>query len=264
MKYSALFIYPRYFNKIVYSYILCTKKGEYPHNMNMQAYVDEIKLDVTGGILELEIPDSTIQRIVNSAMRELQRYICSTKLLTLKYEKAIDLSQYSINSVARVYRAEGLNNTTSGSYTTDPLMMGLFQIGTNMQNMNDFTSRYTAYSTMQQIGNTLSTDLAFYYDDAVKKLYINTHLTVGDDITIEYVPRYNNVEEITSDFWIDVLMRLSKALTKVALGRIRGRYVQSNALWTSDAQTMLAEGQQELNDLRTYLQANTQLLYAID
>jgi hypothetical protein len=72
------------------------------------------------------------------------------------------------------------------------------------------------------------------------------------------------VEEITSDFWVDVLMRLSKALTKVALGRIRGRYVQSNALWTSDAPTMLAEGQQELTDLRTYLQANTQLLYAID
>lgn len=232
--------------------------------MNMQAYVDEIKLDVTGGILELEIPDSTIQRIVNSAMRELQRYICSTKLLTLKYEKAIDLSEYSINSVARVYRAEGLNNTSTGSYTTDPLMLGLYQIGSNMQNISDFTSRYTAYSTMQQIGNTLSTDLAFYYDDAVKKLYINTHLNVGDDITIEYVPRYNNVEEITSDFWVDVLMRLSKALTKVTLGRIRGRYVQSNALWTSDAQTMLAEGQQELNDLRTYLQANTQLLYAID
>jgi hypothetical protein len=86
----------------------------------------------------------------------------------------------------------------------------------------------------------------------------------GNLITIEYVPRYDNVEEITSDFWIDVLMRLSKALTKITLGRVRGRYTQTNALWQSDASTMLQEGQTELGELRTYLQANTQLLYAID
>jgi hypothetical protein len=72
------------------------------------------------------------------------------------------------------------------------------------------------------------------------------------------------VEQITSDFWIDVLMRLSKALTKITLGRIRGRYTQSNALWVSDAPTMLQEGQTELTELRNYLQTNTQLLYAID
>ena len=59
-------------------------------------------------------------------------------------------------------------------------------------------------------------------------------------------------------------MRMSKALTKVTLGRIRGRYTQSNALWTSDAETMLQEGQNELTELRTYLAKNTQLLFPID
>ena len=53
--------------------------------MNMQAYIDEIKLSVTGGLLELEIDDSVISKLVNSAMRELQRYICSTKIVTLPY-----------------------------------------------------------------------------------------------------------------------------------------------------------------------------------
>ena len=52
-------------------------------------------------------------------------------------------------------------------------------------------------------------------------------------------------------------MRLSKALTKVTLGRIRGRYTQSNALWTQDADTMLQEGNTELTELRAYLQKNT-------
>lgn len=234
--------------------------------MTLQAYIDEIKLDVTGGVLELEIPDETLQKIVQSAMREMQRYICSTELMTVPYQKAIDLKDKHINAVARVYRADGTTSSSEGK-TTDPVQVGLWQITSNMGNMynlTDYTYRYAAYNTLQQIGNTLSTDLSFYYDDAANKLYINTRMNEGSPITIEYIPRYDNVEEITSDFWIDVLMRLSKALTKITLGRIRGRYTQTNALWTSDASTMLSEGQSELSELRNYLQQNTQLLYAID
>ena len=236
--------------------------------MNMKAYIDEIKLSVTGGILELEIEDSVIAKLVNSAMRELQRYICSTKIVTLPYSKCIDLSNYNVNAVARVYRAqaEGTSAGISGE-TIDPVQIGLFQLTSNTGNMfnfNDYVYRYASWSSLQQIGNTLSTDLSYYYEDAEKKLYINTSMDSGSQVTIEFVPRYDSVDEITSDFWIDVLMRMSKALTKVTLGRIRGRYTQTNALWTSDAETMLSEGQNELNELRTYLQKNTQLLFPID
>ena len=234
--------------------------------MTLQSYIDEIKLDVTGGVLELEIPDETLQKIVQAAMREMQRYVCSTKLITVPYQKAIDLKDKHVNAVARVYRANGTTSSSEGQ-TTDPVQVGLWQLTSNMGNMYNFTDyayRYAAYNTLQQIGNTLSTDLSFYYDDAIGKLYVNTRMNEGSLITIEYIPRYDNVEEITSDFWIDVLMRLSKALTKITLGRIRGRYVQANALWTSDAATMLQEGQTELTELRNYLQQNTQLLYVID
>ena len=65
--------------------------------MDLQAYIDEIKLDVTGGVLELEIDDASLTKIINSAMREIQRYICSTKLLTLPYKECIDLNEYKIN-----------------------------------------------------------------------------------------------------------------------------------------------------------------------
>ena len=236
--------------------------------MNMQAYIDEIKLDVTGGILELEIDDSTIKKIINSAMREMQRYICSTKLITIPYSKCIDLSEYKVNAIARVYRAESVSTSNDNEHHyPDPVQAGLFQITSgygNLYNLNDFTYRYGAWNTLQQISNTLSTDLAYFHDDSEKKLYINTALDKSTTVTIEYIPRYDDVEEITSDFWIDVLMRLSKALTKVTLGRIRGRYTQSNALWVSDAATMLQEGQTELSELRMYLQKNTQLLYPKD
>lgn len=234
--------------------------------MKMQAYLDEIKLEVTGGgILKLEIDDSVLIQIVNSAMREMQRYICSTKIITLPYAKCIDLTNYKVNAVTKVFRANG-DGMSSSNDNTDPLQLSFYTLasGGNMYNFNDFTSRFASWNTMQQISNSLSTDLAYYFEDATKKLYINTTMSSGNSITIEYIPIFDSVEEITSDYWIDILMRLSKALTKVTLGRIRGRYQQSNALWTSDAQQMLQDGQNELSELRQHLQSNTQLIYPMD
>ena len=63
-------------------------------------------------------------------------------------------------------------------------------------------------------------------------------------ITIEYVPRYDSVEEVVSDYWIDILIKLSLAIAKITVGRIRTRYVQSNALWANDV-NILQEGLDE-------------------
>ena len=59
--------------------------------MQLQNFIDEIKLALTGGLLELEIPDSTIAQIVNKSLREIQRYIDIPKLVTVPYAKCIDL-----------------------------------------------------------------------------------------------------------------------------------------------------------------------------
>ena len=238
--------------------------------MKMQAYIDEIRLALTGGVLDLELDDAALQKVINSAMREMQRYICSTKIVTLPYKKCIDMKPYKPNAVVRVYRARADSTTSSAdsSYSgTDPVQVGLWQLTSNtgnMYNFTDYVSRFAAWSTMQQIGNTLSTDLIFYYEDSTKQLYINTSLDIGSSVTVEYVPRYDSVDEITSDYWIDILMRLSKAIAKITVGRIRSKYVQSNALWQNDGEAILAEGNSELEELRTQLKHDTQLIYPLD
>lgn len=238
--------------------------------MQMDAYVDEIKLALTGGVLDLEVDDSTLQKIVNSALREVQRYICSTKIITVPYSKCIDLTKYKVNAVTKVLRSTGTGisgDTSSSNVSTDPVQLGLYQFANglgSMYNFQNYTYNFSSWSTVQQIHNTLSTDLAYYFEDSEKKLYINTTLNIGDSVTIEYVPRYDSVEEVTSDFWIDVIMRLSKALSKIYVGRIRSRFTQSNALWAQDGETLLNEGNTELSELRTYLQTNTQLIYCYD
>jgi hypothetical protein len=83
-------------------------------------------------------------------------------------------------------------------------------------------------------------------------------------VTIEYIPKLKNVEDIQSDYWIDVLVKLSIAIVKIMLGRIRTRFGLSNALWTQDGETILNEGKEELTALRERLMTNDNLILPID
>ena len=134
----------------------------------------------------------------------------------------------------------------------------------NLNYFQDASYNYMSWSTLQQIRNTMSTDLAFKFDRDSNKLYINISTGIPEMITIEYVPVYKDVSDVVSDFWIDVIMKHAIARTKIIVGRIRSRYTQSNALWLQDGDTMLSEGNAELTQIRTDLKASTQLVYPID
>lgn len=121
-----------------------------------------------------------------------------------------------------------------------------------------------SYSTLQQIRNSTSTDLAFKEDKAANKLYINGSYENPEQITIEYIPVLTDVEQVTSDYWIDILKRLSLALVKRSLGRIRTRFTQSNALWVQDGETLLQESNEEIKELREILRQNSTFFYPID
>lgn len=238
--------------------------------MDLSAYKDEIIFKLTGGVLECELNDSSLDKVVNAAFREVQRYIDTTVIKTIPYENCIDLSDYNVSAVARVYRAQGFIADDGGKNTlspADPMYASQWQLLSgvgNMYNFNDYIYNYAAYNTLLQIRNTTSTDLAFRYDKSSNKLYINIASNKPETITIEYIPRYNDVSEITSDYWIDIIVRMSVAIAKITLGRIRTRYTQSNALWTQDGEKMLEEGTNELTQLREQLNASTQLVYPID
>ena len=236
--------------------------------MKLQDYVDEIKLELTGGVIDLELTDDQIAQLVQKELREVQRYIDETKLVTVPFSKCIDLTGFNSSAIVAVYRTQGyIGNDTPKDSMVDPMyaqMWGAFTNGNTMYNLNDYVMNYASFNVLLQLRNTTSTDLAFKEDKLGKKLYINTAYDNPQQITIEYIPVFNDVEEITSDYWIDILMRLSIALTKVVLGRIRTRYTHSSATWTQDGETLLAEGNEELTTLKETLRVNSQLNYGID
>lgn len=239
--------------------------------MKLEDVLDEIKLELSGYILDIEITDETLVQIVKKALRELERFFDESTLLTVPFASCIDLDgeffKEKVSSIVKVYRTEGTGESGSNiSAMTDPVYMAQFAIFSNggtMYNLNDYVMNYSSWVTLGKIRNTISTELSFKEDRHNKKLYINNY-QAPSMITIEYIPKLTSVEDIQSDYWIDILIKYCVALTKTVLGRIRTRFTQSNALWTQDGDKILEEGNTELKELREMLRVNSNMCYIID
>ena len=238
--------------------------------MTLEEYIEEIKLELTGGVLELEITDEQIGNLIKKSFREIQLYIDETKLITIPFSSCIDTSKVGIETVTSVYRTDASDTsaTTNGLLSpSNVFSTSLFTAGTDgssILSLSQYISNYAAYNTYNQIKNSVSTDLSFKFDKQGEKLYINVSTYTPNTITIEYVPTMSDVSDIKTKYWIDVLYRLSLALVKIALGRIRTRFSQSNSIWSQDGETMLNEGNEEIKTIREMLQTNNQLSYPID
>jgi hypothetical protein len=191
-------------------------------------------------------------------------------MISVPYASCIDLTgeffDEKVSSIVKVYRTEGMGDSQGISVENDPVQMAQFAIFSNggtMYNLQDYVMDYASWMTMYQMKNTMSTDMSFKEDRHNKKLYINNY-NAPSMVTIEYIPKLTSVEDIQSDYWIDILVKYCVALTKVVLGRIRTRFTQSNALWTQDGEKILEEGNTELKELREILRVNSNMVYIID
>ena len=238
--------------------------------MKLEDILSEIKIELTGYILDMEITDETLVSIVNKALRELTRYWDETSLISIPFASCINLDgdffNEKVSSIIKVYRTEGTGDNSGISVMNDPLQMAQFAIFSNggtMYSLQDYIMNYTSWMTLYKIKNTMSTELSFREDRHNKKLYINNH-NAPSMVTIEYIPKLTSVEDIQSDYWIDILIKYCVALTKIVLGRIRTRFTQSNALWTQDGDKILEEGNTELKELREILRVNSNMTFLID
>lgn len=232
--------------------------------MESSDYIDSVKLQLTGGILESEIDDDTYEKILDMSLKEINKYYNATELISLPASSCIDLKGHpEIATVVNVYRQ---NPTIQGeNYNSDPVSMSMLQngIGT-MYFRKQAIYGILAYNTAQRMSNTLSTDLIFKEDKKARKLYINIPQGDSGNFTIEYIPRLMDASDIVSTHWEDMLMRLFLAHCKIALGRIRTRFTQSGAVWTGDGETILNEGTSELEAIREALRKANDFMSPVD
>lgn len=238
--------------------------------MTMQDIIAEIKLELTGYVLEMEIDDARIETIVKKSMRELERFWDETTMVTIPFSSCIDLTgsaldlKEKVSTIVKVYRTDSIGDTGGMSDPMFAQQWMLFSNGGTMYNLNDYVLNFSAWNTLLKIKNTMSTDLAFKEDKHNNKLYINHYMDTPNRITVEYIPKLTDVEAIKSEYWIDVLIRMSTAMTKIVLGRIRTRFTQSNPIWQQDGEKLLEEGNTEITALREALRQNSNYVYPVD
>ena len=73
-------------------------------------------------------------------------------------------------------------------------------------------------------------------------------------VTIRYTPDFQDVSEIQSQTWIDYLIRMATANMKIALGRARSKYTVEGSNVSLDGDTLLSEGNAELEQIREELE----------
>lgn len=231
--------------------------------MELNDYIDDIKLRLTGGVLDLEISDETIGKLVKSALRIVQRYCDSTVLKEVPFASCIDLSGFKHSSVVNIYAsASGLDrHSVSDPFSAQTL---IWSNGYSSYNLHDYVLNYAAFSTIKQITNQTSKSLAFFEDKSANKLYINEGGYREQFVVIEYIPKFEDVNEVVTDYWIDILLRLSLALVKQTLGKIRSRFTNSSMNWEQDGQQLTDEGNQEYSELLEVLRVNKSMMYPVD
>lgn len=223
----------------------------------MAEYVDDISFQLGGGVLELEI-ESQLPKCVNKALKEIQRYMTTPKLKTVPYSSTIDCSEWDVYSIINVRRPNPIYGATYGVGDLD-----VFSLASGVLSSVDPTYYENRMMLIQQ-RNTISTDMDFLWEPSTKLLRLSVNPPFPKYVTLEYIPEYHNVEEVTEPFWQDYILQLATAYAKVIIGRIRSKYTLKSSQYELDGKDLVAEGNAEIDKIRDYLRENVDLTFPLD
>lgn len=210
-----------------------------------------------------------IEGAVKIAFRELKRYIKTPVDKTVRYATRLDLVSLGIKTVNVLYvqAAKPRIGLTMSSIDSG----NVFQVAasTNVYSAIGNTSSINIDPIMTEMGmaqvrNTLSTDFQWRYDIDNQVVYCTHRDPKPSSVTIRYVPDYQDVSEIKSNTWIDYLIRMSEAYTKLALGRARSKYTIEGSNVTLDGEILLAEANEQLATIREELEKKKQKLVVLN
>lgn len=222
--------------------------------MKIPEYIRKIKtsLGVNSDLIDIELDDTELEYIVKDSLDDMKPYISTTKMMTLPFQKVIDLKDKGVYVIYQVYRGTPGGAASSTSGVSDEalifgggagaaLMTGSYNYSGHNIDMFDQVNLKLAANMYQNALRGLN-DIDFTYSDNI--LYVDSTRS-SPTITIEYVPTYDSVEELTDPYWERKLKDLALANTKIALGRIRSKYVLEGNSYSLDGQILLDEGKEE-------------------
>ena len=126
------------------------------------------------------------------------------------------------------------------------------------------TGAYETVLQKIQIRNQMSTDLDFIWEPETKLLRLNVNPPFPTFVTINYIPDYDDVEQVTEPFWEDFILKLATAYAKIVLGRIYSKYTLKSSQFELNGKDLLDEGNKERDEIITYIRENIDIVLPID
>ena len=236
--------------------------------MTMAEIVDQVSF-MLGLPANENVENLQVEKAVLIAFRELKRYMRTPVDKTVPFAKRLDLVKLGIHTVKVLY--------VQAAYPRIGLTLGTIDSG-NVFQVAAAVNTYSAIGqtsslnidpimsemAMAQVRNTLSTDFQWTYDSNNQVIYCTHRDPQPTQVTIRYVPDYQDVSEIVGTSWIDYLIRLSEANMKKALGRSRSKYKIEGSNVSLDGEVLLAEANAELETIRSELSEKKNTLVVLN
>ena len=124
------------------------------------------------------------------------------------------------------------------------------------QSYDAYFDYYVQTMLVQNIKNSISTDLQFMYDEQNKLLYVSANTPYPVYITLTYIADYDDPSELKTSYWQDWMRRLAIAHFKVFVGQKRSKMKIQNSPVQLNGEELLQEGLNELKEIREYLAQN--------
>ncbi len=233
------------------------KPRTYPRmKKRTKAIVKYIETQLGVPVLDLELTPKDIKQVVDDSFEEVKHYISDLYTVTVPYANCIDLAGYNIHSVESVMRAQ--DSILTGSIFAVPTTSTVTSLG--MYNMDGYMN---AIMTKRNL-NILATDMQFIWDKPNQKLYLTANQSIPSFVTINFKPEYLCIEDIREDYWETQIRKLALGQCKIILGRIRSKYKSSSTKFELDGDTLLSEGNAEVQSVRQYLDDNRDIFTVLN
>ena len=209
------------------------------------------------------------QKAVMIAFRELKRYMKDPVEKTVPFATRIVLKDVGIITKKVLYVQAAIprigltmSSIDSGNVFQVAASVNVYSAIGNTSSLN--IDPIMTEMAMAQVRNTLGTDFQWKYDPHNDVVYVVHRDPRPASVTIRYVPDFQDVSEITSETWLNYLIRMSEANMKKALGRARSKYSVEGSNVSLDGEALLAEANAELEAIRTELEAHKQKLVVLN
>lgn len=218
-----------------------------------RSIVESIKIELGFPEVDIYIKDSTISTIIDKALRRVSSSASNTSLASKSVVSGkIDVSDLNVSVVRNIYQGFSVGSGESSDFGSNIFQdINNITLTTGGMGLNA-DSRKAFYDTLARIGQMANMQKLAMYDYYLDGdvVYVDNY---SGEVVLEYIKKDLGLDDLTPEWriWVELY---ATAISKIAEGRVRGKYRVQGAPFEINADELISEGQSEKSELENRLE----------